>query len=71
MGMTGHEAIGIDLDTVAFFKSEQEIVIEAFGPIGFKQPIFVVALPYMDPSGMQGFIIDLREWVAAIYPAFQ
>jgi hypothetical protein len=43
--MAGHEAIRIDLNSIAPFKLEKKIVVEALSPIGLKQPIFVMALP--------------------------
>ena len=35
MGMGGHEAIRIDLNPVAIFVFQKEVIIELFGPIGF------------------------------------
>jgi hypothetical protein len=55
MGMGGHETIRINLHPVAVFVFQKQVVIKLFGPIGFKKPIAVVALP-RDMKG--GTILD-------------
>ena len=43
--MIVHEVIGIKNDLISIFVFQQEIVIELLGPIGFKEPAVIVALP--------------------------
>ena len=45
MGMRRHKAVGIDFDFVTVFIFDQKIIIDFLGPIGFEEPVFVVALP--------------------------
>ena len=43
--MGRHETIGINPNLIAGFVFQKEMVIEAFGPAGFKKPIAIMALP--------------------------
>ena len=45
MGMRRHEAVRVDFDFVTVFIFDQKIIIDFLGPIGFEEPVFVVALP--------------------------
>jgi hypothetical protein len=45
MGMGGHETIGVNPDAITVFIFKKKVVIKLFGPIGFQEPVVVVALP--------------------------
>ncbi len=45
MRVIGHEAVGIDGYLIPVFVFEEQVVIEPLGPIGFQQPVSVMALP--------------------------
>ena len=53
MRVIGHEAVRVDLNAIAVFVFQEQIVIEAFGGIGLHQPGLVVALP----GDMEGRVV--------------
>ncbi len=51
--MVVHEAVGVDRDLIAVLIFEEEVIVELLGPVGFEEPVLVMALP----GDMEGRIV--------------